>query len=164
MQIKITKGLRVVLISIWHTTPKRWPYFVSTVTRKLVLHRKNNALIQRQIRQLSGHCWTKYFIPVFVHSCKLIFQKNCGLQPFQFGRKTPKRWPHFISIVVRKHVQNRSSSALLQRQIRHFFRPSLNKKFVPVCSYIYANWSYKGIAGWAHFNLTPDTEMLTSLY
>jgi len=32
--------------------------------RKLVLNRKNSALIQTQIRQLSGHRSAKFFMPV----------------------------------------------------------------------------------------------------
>jgi len=32
--------------------------------RKLVLNRKNSALIQTQIKRLSGHCSTKNFVPV----------------------------------------------------------------------------------------------------
>jgi len=65
MQIKGANELQVALISVWHTKQKRWPCFISTDMRKLVLNRKNSALIQTQIRQLSCHRSTKIFVPVY---------------------------------------------------------------------------------------------------
>jgi len=62
MQIKAAKQLRVALISVWHTTPKRWPCFIITDMWKLILNRKNSALIQTQNSQVSGHRSTKIFI------------------------------------------------------------------------------------------------------
>jgi len=63
MQIKAAKQLRVALISAWHTKPKRWLCFISNDMRKLVWNCKNNALLQTQIRQLSGHRSTNICIP-----------------------------------------------------------------------------------------------------
>ena len=60
MQIKAAKKWRIALISVWQTKPKRWPCFISTDMRKLVSNRKNSALIQTQIRHLSGHRSTKF--------------------------------------------------------------------------------------------------------
>jgi len=90
MQIKAAKELQIALISVWHTTPKRWPCFVSTDMRKLVIDRKSSALIQTQIRQLSGHRSTNIFVPityVFVYLCRLNLQTNCGLHPSQFDTR-----------------------------------------------------------------------------
>jgi len=46
MQIEAAKELRVALIPVSHTTPKHRPGFMKTDMRKLVLDRKNSALIQ----------------------------------------------------------------------------------------------------------------------
>jgi len=43
MQIKAVNELRIALISVWHTTLKRWSSFISTDMRRHVLDRKNNA-------------------------------------------------------------------------------------------------------------------------
>jgi len=43
MQIIAAKEFQVALISVWHTTPKRWPCFNSTDMRKLFLNHKNSA-------------------------------------------------------------------------------------------------------------------------
>ena len=67
MQIKAAKQLRIALISVWHTKPKRWLCFISNDMRKLVWNLKNSALIQTQIRQLSGHRSANIFIPMCLY-------------------------------------------------------------------------------------------------
>jgi len=67
MQIEAAKELRVALIPVSHTTPKHRPGFMKTDMRKLVLDRKNSALIQIQIRQLSDDLSTEILIPVCSH-------------------------------------------------------------------------------------------------
>jgi len=79
-RFKATKELRVALISVSHTTPKRWPCFISTDMRKR-LKLKISTLIQTQIRQLSGHRSTKVFAPM----CSYIYICNCNTQGYQWG-------------------------------------------------------------------------------
>jgi len=68
MQIKVAKELRVALISVSHRTSKCWPCFISTDMWKRVLNRRNTALLQMQIRQLSCHRSTN----IFTSACSYI--------------------------------------------------------------------------------------------
>jgi len=81
MQIKVTKELWAPLISIWQSTPKCWPYFISTDMRKYVLNRKNSALFKCKLDNFLPNAQQKNFY-LFVHRlylCRWKLQKNCRL-------------------------------------------------------------------------------------
>ena len=60
MQIKAAKHLRVALVSVWHTTPKRWPCFISTVKRKRVLMRKQAPWSKRKLNIIPATIQQKF--------------------------------------------------------------------------------------------------------
>jgi len=62
MQIKAAKELWVALISVWHTTPKRCPCFMSTDTLKPLLKQEDHWVLPIPMyAELSSHCFAKSF-------------------------------------------------------------------------------------------------------